>query len=298
MPTRNRAARLDAVVRAALMDDTAAEVIVVVDGSRDGSIELLERVAAEDPRLRPMFVDGVGEMGAREAGAEAARGEVVLFLDDDVLASPRLAAGHARRHAAAERLVVVGYMPVSLPERRRPGDFARWIYASDYEKHCALYESEPDSVLTHLWAGNFSMRRADCLAVGMTNAAYGERYHPDRDFGLRCRAAGLRGVFDRSLRATHLYERAIADYVSDARSQGAARALLHRMYPDVVEAPDFERGLPLPARLIVRSRTGSRAVLRVVAAAGALHWWALEDRAARLLRRIEHQTGSTAGASR
>src|SRR4051794_23694299 len=108
IPTYNRAARLRAVVDPLLADPSLHELIVVVDGSRDGSIELLEEIAVADGRLRPLWIENIGDMGARTRGAEIATGEVVLFLDDDVLPAPGLLAGHARHHAAAEGLVVVG----------------------------------------------------------------------------------------------------------------------------------------------------------------------------------------------
>ena len=61
--------------------------------------------------------------------------------------------------------------------------------------------------MRELWGGNFSMRRADCLAIGMTNPGFTEHYHADRDFGIRCLEAGLtRGtVRSRALAATHLH---------------------------------------------------------------------------------------------
>jgi glycosyltransferase involved in cell wall biosynthesis len=300
MPTFNRGPALEHVVAPLLADPETLELIVVVDGSRDGSLELLERIAHGEPRLRPMLIENRGEMGARAAGAGAARADAVLFVDDDVLGEPGLVSGHARHHTRAERHVVLGYMPVRLERPRRPGDFASWIYADEYERACDLYERDPRRVLTHLWGGNFSMRRDDCLAVGMRNPAYSERYHPDRDFGLRCLEAGLSGKFDRSLRATHLHERSLPAYVRDARSQGAARVILHRMHALGPLPPDsFERGLPAPARAIVRAAGRRRAAAALsaslrglVAVAGALHLWRVEDAAARLLRRVEQRRGA------
>jgi glycosyltransferase involved in cell wall biosynthesis len=297
MPTYNRASKLEELVRP-LLAQPLLELVVVVDGSEDGSIERLEAIA--DPRLKPLWIENRGEMGARQAGAEAASGELVLFVDDDVLAGGGLVSGHACRHADRERLVVVGYMPVRVPARRRAGDFATWMYAREYERHCELCEREPGRALTHLWGGNFSMRRGDCLEVGLRNPRYRERYHPDREFGLRCVRAGLEGVFDRSLRAEHLHERPLQAFVRDARSQGAARVLLHGMYPEMLGPPEsFEAGLPAPGRLLVRlsaSRSAdelvSRALRALVAAAGRAHWWWGEDVAARLLRRVEQQRGA------
>lgn len=302
VPTYNGASLLERILRPLLQDPAASEVIVVVDGSQDGSFELVDRLARDEPRLRPLLIENRGDMGAREAGARAATGEIVLFIDDDVLADRGLVTGHAMRHAGQDANVVVGYMPVTPPERRDPEDFALRLYASEYEGRCRAYERDPLSTVRDLWGGNFSMRRADCLAIGMTNPAFSEHYHADRDFGIRCLEAGLTGTFDRSLAAVHLHERTLEGFVRDARSQGAARVLLPRFHPGTVPPPahdEFVRGLPRPLSGLVRLARRPRAYAIVagllafsVRAAGRLRLWTPQRSLARVLRRVEQQHGA------
>src|SRR5262249_1936286 len=90
IPTYNRADAPDGVISPLRADPAAEEVIVVIDGSRDGSLSVLERIAQTEPRVRPVFIENSGEMAAREAGARTASSDLVLFLDDDVLAGPGL----------------------------------------------------------------------------------------------------------------------------------------------------------------------------------------------------------------
>jgi glycosyltransferase involved in cell wall biosynthesis len=302
VPTYNGAPLLERVLRPLLEDPAASEVIVVVDGSPDESFELVERLARNEPRLRPMLIENRGDMGAREAGARAAAGEVVLFIDDDVLADPGLVTGHAIRHAERAADVVVGYMPVTARVQRRTDDFALRLYASEYEGRCQVYERDSRSAVRDLWGGNFSMRRADCLAVGMANPAFTEHYHADRDFGIRCLEAGLTGIFDRTLGASHLHDRDLAGFVRDARSQGAARVLLPRFHPATIAAPrrgEFVRGLPHPVSdlvLLTRRRRAYRAVSAslayLVRALGEMRLWPVQQVLARVLRRVEQQHGA------
>jgi GT2 family glycosyltransferase len=302
VPTYNGAPLLERILRPLLDDPAASEVIVVVDGSRDGSFELVERLARAEPRLRPMLIDNRGDMGAREAGARAAAGEIVLFIDDDVLASPGLVTGHARRHAERAADVVVGYMPVTPPRRRHPDDFALRLYASEYEGRCEVYERDPRSAVRELWGGNFSLRRDDCLTIGMANSKFTEHYHADRDFGLRCLEAGLTGTFDRTLAATHLHERTLEGFVRDARSQGAARVLLPRFHPTTVAPPssdEFARGLPGPLSQLIRFTRRPRgysvvscSLAGMVRGAGRMRLWPGQRFLARVLRRVEQQHGA------
>jgi len=60
------------------------EVIFVDDGSEDGSGQLLERFAREDPRVTVLRLDGNrGQTAALDAGFRAAREELIITLDGD-----------------------------------------------------------------------------------------------------------------------------------------------------------------------------------------------------------------------
>lgn len=307
IPSLNGRERLPTVLAPLLADEATTEVLVVVDGSRDGSLELLAEFAARDPRVRAIGTDRIGANAARQRGAESASAAVVLLLDDDGVAEPGLVTGHARRHTEQESIVVLGYSPVTLPPVRRPGDFARYLYARDYDQAFAELALDPKLVLHRLWGMNVSLRRSDCLRVGLWSEAAPSRYHEDRDFGLRCLRAGLVGVFDPTLRARHLYVRPTAEFIADARAQGAGRALLHRIHLDLLgHLPDdaFVQGLPgILAALVKSCRIGLvhaavAAPLRAaLALAGSSHAFALETRVAQLLRRVEQQYGAAARAA-
>src|SRR4051794_36585399 len=118
MPTYNRLALLERVLAPLLEEPAATELVVVVDGSEDGSFEYLESESKRRPQLRPLLIPNSGKEAARQAGLEAATGEIVLFMDDDVLALPGLVAGHAAGHVDEDELVLVGYMPVRVPRPR------------------------------------------------------------------------------------------------------------------------------------------------------------------------------------
>ncbi len=114
----------------------------MVDGCRDGSLELLETMAESDPRLKPLLVDHGGETLTRQRGAETASGDVLLFLDDDVIAGPNLARNHASHHVNQQGLVVLGYMPVNTQEGGPPTELTGIVYGTDYELECRSYERD------------------------------------------------------------------------------------------------------------------------------------------------------------
>src|ERR1035441_8611678 len=83
------------------------EVIVVVDGSTDGTVEYL-RTHSDHPNLRVIEQPNRGQAAAINAGLKASRGELVLFLDDDILVGPTLVAEHARAPRTTNACLVFG----------------------------------------------------------------------------------------------------------------------------------------------------------------------------------------------
>lgn len=94
VPARDEAANLAQTLPALLRTDhPALEVLVLDDGSHDGTAALVQHHASTDPRLRllrgrPLPQGWLGKAWACHQLAEAARGGVLLFCDADVTAGP------------------------------------------------------------------------------------------------------------------------------------------------------------------------------------------------------------------
>jgi len=88
VPTRDRPKALGRCL-AALAAQTGAdrlEVVVVDDGSK--SVREVSAVVAQYPCARALVLPGRGPAAARNAGANAARGEIICFTDDDCVPEP------------------------------------------------------------------------------------------------------------------------------------------------------------------------------------------------------------------
>lgn len=119
IPTRDRADLVCRAIASVLAQETpVAEIIVVDDGSVDGTSR---RVAARFPGVRILSLPGLGPGPARNAGAAAARGDLLMFLDSDDVWLP----GHvtALRRTIA-RGFAVAYGVTRNRDRLSGGEFA------------------------------------------------------------------------------------------------------------------------------------------------------------------------------
>ena len=94
VPARNEARNIEGCVRGLLAQDYPAfEVIILDDESTDGTGEILERLVAEDARLRvihgqPLPAGWLGKNWACQQLSQAAGGEYLLFTDADTCHDP------------------------------------------------------------------------------------------------------------------------------------------------------------------------------------------------------------------
>jgi len=69
--------------------DCAAEIVLVDDGSRDGTLPLVRQIAARDPRYRALsFSRNFGHQAAITAGLDVASGDAVVIMDADLQDPP------------------------------------------------------------------------------------------------------------------------------------------------------------------------------------------------------------------
>jgi glycosyltransferase involved in cell wall biosynthesis len=107
VPTFNRRVTLERLLSTLLAQTLAPhryEILVVSDGSTDGTRELMESLCAMHPNLRLLEQPNRGPAAARNLGARSAHGGFLAFTDDDCIASPdwleRMLEAFARTGAA------------------------------------------------------------------------------------------------------------------------------------------------------------------------------------------------------
>jgi GT2 family glycosyltransferase len=170
------------------------ECIVVDDGSTDNSVEVAKRFGARVIRTGRQM----GPAKARNVGAKAARGEIVLFIDSDVCVTPstieRLKKAFLDEPGVA---AVFGSYDDTSPEG----------FFSEYKnlQHAYVHRSARREAST-FWTGCGAVRKDIFLALGGFQEAFGRPCIEDIEFGGRLVKCGQRVIVDGSIRVQHLKE--------------------------------------------------------------------------------------------
>jgi glycosyltransferase involved in cell wall biosynthesis len=160
--------------------DGSIEIVVIVDGSTDGTADALKKVDCAVP-MKVIEQSNRGAAAARNRGAAEAFGDVVLFLDDDMIARPNLVEEHAKMYCDGAQ-AVIGDFPT---DGWSPAGFLTDSLIK--QEHWARVPGSlsPFDVFT----GQLSVRRSVFAELGgfdeVNFTAGGSYGNEDLDFGVR-----------------------------------------------------------------------------------------------------------------
>ncbi len=172
---------------------TNYEVIVVDDASTDDTVEGLESPKVRVERLPRQR----GPAAARNRGAELARGDILLFLDADVLVRPDTLSLFAEtfRQGGDVDAVFGSYdtQPLALNVLSQ---YRNLLHHFVHQEGC--------EEATTFWAGCGAVRRSVFAAMGGFDASYGRPCIEDIELGTRMHKAGRRILINKQIQVTHL----------------------------------------------------------------------------------------------
>jgi GT2 family glycosyltransferase len=250
------------------------EVVVVVDGSDDGSRESAEALAT-GYSLRVLWQPNRGRAAACNAGLAASRGDVIVLLDDDMTATPELLAAHLRVHERDARVAVIGAAPVRV-DSEMP---AHALYVGGkFNRHLEhLAAAGRPLALRDFYSGNLSIGRDVLGDVGAFDERFTAYGNEDLELSIRLTAAGVRLVYEPAAVAWQSYDKSFAALARDNVAKGRTAVLLARLHPEAraqLKLGTFARD-PIARRAVVRgllalTRLAPRTREAVVALVGRL----------------------------
>jgi len=196
VPTRNEAADIGATLDALMKVDWEPLEVLVVDASEDGTPAIVGSYPSPPVHLIRQS-RGRGRAAARNEGLLAARGEIVVVLNADVLLPPDFVRRIVPHYDGG-----ADYVLVESRVRNLEAALARYLQAV----HEWRYPPRPTVDAGMQWTEGFSCRRAAALAVGLVPEGDVLPLMAGEDgwFGDKLAAAGCRKVFDRSIVVEHV----------------------------------------------------------------------------------------------
>ena len=191
IPTFQRKVLLERALRALTMQTIPPanyEVIVSIDGSEDGTQELVAGFQAPYA-LRGIWQSHRGRAAACNAGIYAAAGELLVLLDDDMEPLPACLENHAVAHPADSRYGVMGAVPLRLDSASSP--VAAYI-GNKFNQHLVKL-SQPGYrlMLRDFYSGNFSIQREVLLMVGGFDETFRIYGNEDLELSVRLTRAAV-----------------------------------------------------------------------------------------------------------
>jgi GT2 family glycosyltransferase len=205
------------------------EVVVVLDGSDDGSLEAVNALPLIIP-TRVHAQENRGRAGARNAGLALAANELVWFLDDDLVPAPGLLERHRRAHRREQPEIVMGICRLP-PEAPAPRAAREWWDAHHEELHRSDVVDRFDFFTVANTSGPTEVFRS---AGGFDERLVGYGGE-DYELGARLLDAGVRIRFDGDALAWHPEYASFRELVRRQRSIGRNTVLIAREHPELTD---------------------------------------------------------------
>lgn len=228
VPTYNRVGRLRHVLEALERQQYPAdcyEVVVVSDGSTDGTHAYLEALRPKST-LRWFSQSNRGPAAARNVGVDKATGDLVVFIDDDLVPDAGLLAEHVRVHQEMAGRDVVALGPMLSPDGFVMAPWVRWEQDMLMKQYLAMLRGDWEPTARQFYTGNASLRRSHILAAGGFDESF--RRAEDVELAYRLAARGLSFVFTMKAAGMHYADRSYRSWLDAAFAYGRNDVIMAR----------------------------------------------------------------------
>lgn len=210
------------------------EIIIVDDGSTDGTEEMV-RSLQNDPvgMLRLVAQRNRGPASARNVGITHAKGNILLFLGDDIIATADLIKRHSELHArySGDHIAVLGHVTWS-PEIRIT-NLMRWLESSGVQFGYGTIKDPENVPFNYFYTSNVSVKRRFLQNHGLFDEDFPYAAWEDIELAYRLKQKGLRILYAANAVAYHDHRVNRRTILERSRIAGEALAILCGKHPEV-----------------------------------------------------------------
>ena len=233
IPTYNRAPILEKCLEALAAQTISSrsfQVVVADDGSTDDTKERVQRFEGNIFReVRYIRQPNSGQNAARNRAVREADGNILLFINDDTVASPTMIDEHRQYHEKypEESVAVLGRITISPEVPLTP--FAKLHLDSGY----ALWEGKTELDWHAFYTCNVSMKKAFLIKNGPFDEDM--RYNDDLEMAERLSHKGLRIIYNPHAVGFHYHYLSERSYLDLAKLSGRTLAVWYKKSPHLKE---------------------------------------------------------------
>ena len=207
------------------------EIIVVDDGSTDGTKDWLEKIASEYPGLvRCFFQKNRGVSATRNRGISNANGKIILFLDADVIPSPHLIQEHVKFHREHPEIHISLLGKIPDIDNSEGNEWVRPRVGVFKTKQI----QKNDLPWIEFITGNISLKRS---FLEKYELRFNENLFANEDveFGFRAKQCGMILHFSEKAVGFHDHPITLKSYLNKGKLYGRGYALWYFNFPGLKE---------------------------------------------------------------
>ena len=211
-------------------------VIVIDNRSSDATAETVRGLMRRYPNLEYAYQKKPGAAPTRNEGIRRATTPLILFVDDDILASPTLIQEHLKGHQG-QPCSVLGHIEVGW--NTSPDRFLRYLKESE-DQNTFKYLDPQKTSFAYFYTGNVSCRRDALLKVGGFDEGFTVYGVEDIDLGYRLEMYGERMIYCAQASAVHDYNPNYVEFLAKRYNNGRSLAYFLAKFPNLT--PQFTFG--------------------------------------------------------
>jgi glycosyltransferase involved in cell wall biosynthesis len=158
------------------------EVVLVDDGSTDGTLEWLQENAVDFPHVRSHTQDHLGPAAARNLGVERSVGDTIIFIDSDLVVTENFLQAHADA-------LIQGQLDVGSD---RIFTYGQVINTCNFDDPTAEAYKLTDFSAAYFATGNVAIARKWLTKAGLFDTRFQLYGWEDLELGVRLKAQGLK----------------------------------------------------------------------------------------------------------
>lgn len=234
VPTYNNRRVLPEVLDAleSQVDAPAFEVIVVNDGSTDGTREMLETRRFRVPATL-LHQANTGPAAARNRGVDRATGELVAFLGDDTIPAPDWLAAHWRTHQRFHPIqpcALIGYTRWHV--RVKPTRFLSYINEYGLQFGYRLIRFPVDLPFNFFYTSNVSLPR-DLIARRRFDEGFPYAAWEDSELSYRLKKDGLTLIYEPAAVTAHDHPTDFMRFCERQEKAGYSAVVFFQRHPEM-----------------------------------------------------------------